>query len=76
MHLRALKLSVGCYANYYFSGGIVLIGSLLALMFTENNLKSGCEISIKLDSRLIDPLITLLLTSSAIKEAGALCQLD
>jgi hypothetical protein len=25
----------------------VLIGSLLALMFTENNLKSGCEISIK-----------------------------
>jgi hypothetical protein len=47
MHVCALKLPVGCYANYYFSGGIVLIGSLLALMFTENNLKSGCEISIK-----------------------------
>lgn len=76
MHLRALKLSVGCYANYYFSGGIVLIGSLLALMFTENNLKTGYETSTQRDSCLFDPLITLLLTSSAIKEAGALCQLD
>lgn len=45
MHVCALKLSVGCYANYYFSGGIVLISSLLALMFTENNLKTGYETS-------------------------------
>ena|GEM_PF-1813613 len=47
MHVSALRLPVGCYANYYLSGGIVLIGSLLALMFTENNLKTGYETAIK-----------------------------
>jgi hypothetical protein len=37
IHVSALKLPVGCDANYYLSGGILLIGSVLALMFTESN---------------------------------------
>jgi hypothetical protein len=38
IHISALKLPVGFDANYYYSGGILLIGSLLGPMFTEGNL--------------------------------------
>jgi hypothetical protein len=37
IHVCALKLPAGCDANYYLLGSILLIGSLLALMFTESN---------------------------------------
>ena len=47
MQVRALLLPVGCHANYHFSGGIVSIESLLALMVTKDNLKTGNETSIK-----------------------------
>ncbi len=46
MPCKRFEAAGGYDANYYFSGGILLIGSLLARTLTGDNLWTSCKTSI------------------------------